>query len=306
MRKRTILHTARLSLREFDYLDTKFIHHLVNTPEWLQFIGDRGVQSEKDAIAYLDNGPLKSYAVNGFGLWLVELRETGIPIGMCGLIKRDTLDDVDIGFAMLPEYAGNGYGFEIASATLKYGIEELKLKTILAITDPANIASIRLLMKIGLRFEKTIQSHGDQLLLFSTDKPMDDLVEIDQLSALFFDIFTNVGDKVPKVEVLNDLLIPTGSIINNTAGKSEIYSVKEFVESRSEILNSGRLTGFSEREVTSDTNIFEGIASRFVLYEKSGHLDGRYFETKGVKTIQFVRISNEWKIASVMWNDEVQ
>lgn len=304
MQKQQILQTTRLTLREFTYDDTDFIQHLVNTPEWLQFIGERNVKSEEDAIAYLDNGPLKSYAENGFGLWLVELTESGIPIGMCGLIRRETLDHVDIGFAMLPDYAGKGYGFEIASATLLYAVSELKLKTVLAITAPLNVASIKLLTKTGLRFVKTIQSDGETLLLFSTDKPKAEIAEIDRLTASFFDVFTNTADRNPNVEKLFDLFIADGLIINNSKGKSEVLSVEEFVSSRKEILSSGNLTGFSERELNGQTEIFDGIASRFVLYEKSGYLEGKYFETKGVKTIHFVKTASNWQIASVVWNDE--
>lgn len=165
-----ILETPRLILRQFRFSDAEFILQLVNTPSWLQFIGDRGVKNLEDAHNYLVNGPLKSYQENGFGLSCVELKDSGFPVGMCGLIKRDTLEDIDIGFAMLPEYAGKGYGFEVSSALLEYAREELRLQRIVAITDPENIFSISLLKKLGLQFERTIK-HGstkEELLLFAT------------------------------------------------------------------------------------------------------------------------------------------
>jgi len=165
-----ILETARLALREFTLQDAAFIIELVNTPGWIAFIGDRNIHTREAAEAYLANGPLKSYANNGFGLSLVALKESGVPIGMCGLIKRDTLEHVDIGFAFLPAFEGNGYGYEIASATLQYARETLQLPKIVAITVPYNERSIRLLEKIGLVFDKKIIPPGDdeELLYYRT------------------------------------------------------------------------------------------------------------------------------------------
>ncbi|MCW5517876.1 GNAT family N-acetyltransferase [Muriicola sp. Z0-33] len=163
-----ILQTQRLLLRQFNLQDADFILQLLNTPNWLKFIGDKGVRTREDAIEYLENGPIKSYNENGFGLWMVALKETDTPIGMCGLVNRESLQDIDIGFAFLPEFMQLGYGYEIASATLKYGKEVLDLGKIVAITDPKNIASIKLLTKIGLSFEKTLAlSDTDSVLVFT-------------------------------------------------------------------------------------------------------------------------------------------
>jgi len=125
----------------------------------------------EDARKYITNGPMEMYARLGFGLYLVQLKDGGIPIGLCGLIKRDGLDDVDIGFAFLPDYRTRGYAYEAAAATMTYGKEVLKLERIVAITSPDNEASGRLLEKLGLRFEHTIRlSEGaDEVKLFSTD-----------------------------------------------------------------------------------------------------------------------------------------
>ncbi|MBL7962195.1 GNAT family N-acetyltransferase, partial [bacterium] len=111
-----ILETSRLTIRELNSDDAEFILKLVNTPTWLKFIGDRGVKNLDDAKKYIENGPVKSYADNGFGLYLMELKIGKAPIGMCGLIKRDFLPDPDIGFALMPEFEGKGYGYESASA----------------------------------------------------------------------------------------------------------------------------------------------------------------------------------------------
>ncbi len=164
-----ILETERLNLREFTTDDTLFIIELLNSPGWIEFIGDRNIKTEEQAKQYLENGPIKSYSVNGYGLSLVELKESKIPIGMCGIIKRDNMEHPDIGFAFLPEFTGKGYAFEIANATLLFAKNELKLSKIMAITIPHNISSIKLLEKIGLQFIKPFSFPDDkeELMLFS-------------------------------------------------------------------------------------------------------------------------------------------
>lgn len=160
-----ILETERLRLRKFTLDDTKFIIELLNSPGWIEFIGDRNVKTEEQAIEYLKNGPLKSYKQNGFGLSLVETKDDQ-PIGMCGILKRDTLENPDIGFAFLPEFTGKGYAYEIANATLSYAINNLKISKISAITLPHNISSIKLLEKIGMKPVKSFLQNGEDLLLF--------------------------------------------------------------------------------------------------------------------------------------------
>ena len=158
----TILETQRLVLRRISVDDAEFILELLNQPSFLRYIGDKEVRNNADAVRYLQTGPISSYERFGFGLYLVELKETGLPIGMCGLLKRDTLPEVDIGFAFLPSYWSLGYALESASAVMNYGREVLGLRRIVAITSPDNDASIRLLEKIGLRFERMIKLSEDQ------------------------------------------------------------------------------------------------------------------------------------------------
>ena len=168
MTSQTILETERLILREFNTTDAEFILLLLNTPTWLKFIGDKNVHSSEDAEQYLINGPLKSYHENGFGLWLVLLKDSNISIGMCGLVKRDYLQDIDIGFALMPEYEGKGYGLEMANATLVHSRKNLLINSVVAITDANNSSSIKLLNKLGLHYEKQVESaEGDEVLLFS-------------------------------------------------------------------------------------------------------------------------------------------
>jgi len=165
-----ILETDRLRLREFTLNDAEFIVELLNSPGWLQFIGDRNIRTEEQAKNYLENGPIKSYKENGYGLSLVEKKEDNLAIGMCGIIKREFLDYPDIGFAFLPGFNGKGYAFEITSATMDYAKQQLNLAKILAITVSDNSKSIRLLEKIGLKFIKTINlpTSKEELLLYST------------------------------------------------------------------------------------------------------------------------------------------
>ncbi len=152
----TVLTTNRLTLRRLSPDDADFIVELLNDPAFIRFIGDKRVRNAADAREYILEGPVASYQRNGFGLWLVELKDSGLPVGMCGLLKRDSLPDVDIGFAFLPAYRSQGYAFEAASAVLHYGRTELGLKRIVAITDPENADSIRVLGKIGMRFERMV------------------------------------------------------------------------------------------------------------------------------------------------------
>ncbi|WP_103068774.1 GNAT family N-acetyltransferase [Aquimarina sediminis] len=306
MQTKTILETERLSLREFNLEDSEFILKLVNSPKWLEFIGDRNVTTKEEARAFLKNGAIKSYSENGFGFWMVQLKNDKLPIGMCGLVKRETLDDIDIGFAMLPQYLGLGYGYEIANATMNYAKNILKIDKILGITDTNNIASINLLNKIGLRFVKTLKlSENDTVLLFSNVKNKNDENKINELTASFFDVFTNTNGRIPNVEGITEMFISDGMIINNTTGTPEIYSIKQFLASRKEILSNGSLTNFREAEIWFKTNIYGNIAQRFCLYEKSGKLNDKEFESRGIKTFQFIKVNQEWKISSLAWNDEI-
>jgi ribosomal-protein-alanine N-acetyltransferase len=156
-----VIETERLILRRIKVADAAFILDLLNQPSFLRFIGDRGVRSLADAEKYIRLGPLDSYARLGFGLYRVELKDGRAPAGICGLIKRETLEDVDIGFAFLPQFWSKGYAFESASAVMAYAREVLKLKRVLAIVAPDNEASIKLIEKLGMKFERPITWPGD-------------------------------------------------------------------------------------------------------------------------------------------------
>jgi RimJ/RimL family protein N-acetyltransferase len=157
-----ILETERLSLRQLSANDAEFIFGLVNQPSFIKNIGDRGVRTNADAVAYIQKGPVASYERFGFGLYLVELKESATPIGICGLLKRDSLPDVDIGFAFLPEFWSRGYAVESAAAVMDYGRKLLGIGRIVAITAPHNFGSIKVLEKVGFRFEGMMRLSEDE------------------------------------------------------------------------------------------------------------------------------------------------
>lgn len=165
-----VLETERLVLRRLTLDDAEFIFRLVNEPAWLRYIGDKHVRNLDDARNYLRTGPLDMYQRFGFGMFLCELKSTGEAIGSCGLLKRDTLPDPDIGYAFLPEHWGKGYALEAASAVLKYGHREHRLPRILAITSPDNERSIQVLQKCGMHFQRSIEmAERDQVKLFAVE-----------------------------------------------------------------------------------------------------------------------------------------
>ena len=157
----TVLETRRLVLRRLTPQDAEFMLALLTDPAWIRFIGDRGVRSVDGARDYLANGPIAMYTLHGFGLYLVELRDGAQPLGICGLIKRVGLDDPDLGFAFMPQFRGLGYAAESAQAVLDYGRKVLGMQRVVAITSPDNDDSIKLLQRIGFRFERRVRLAGD-------------------------------------------------------------------------------------------------------------------------------------------------
>ncbi len=169
----SVLETERLVVRRFHEGDAPFILELLNEPGWLRYIGSKNVHSLEDAKRYLIEGPIKSYATHGFGLFCVDLKK-GPSVGMCGFIRRDDLEEVDIGFAFLENHARKGYAKESASALLDPGRRMFGLSEIVAITLPENIASIRLIEKLGMHFKRTVTLPRDGKPLRLYSKELDD------------------------------------------------------------------------------------------------------------------------------------
>ncbi|MEP2935219.1 MAG: GNAT family N-acetyltransferase [Gilvibacter sp.] len=166
-----IIQTQNLYLREAHSKDAAFILQLVNTPTWLQHIGDRNVHSIEEAQEFIQSRLVHSYKTHGYGLYVVLLKDHQIPIGLFGFVKRDYLDHPDIGFALLPNYTGQGYGKEAANASMEYGVNQLGFPVVLGITSQENIVSQRLLARLGLQNVGLITppEESKPLVLFKLD-----------------------------------------------------------------------------------------------------------------------------------------
>lgn len=167
----TIIETERLTMRRAEVDDAAFIVELLNDPGWLRFIGNKNVRTPEDARAYIARALVSMYERLGFGLYLVERKADGAPVGLCGLIKRDSLEDVDLGFAFLPQFRGEGYAREAAAAVMEHARADFGLKRLVAITTQDNEASSRLLEKLGFRFERVIRTPeaDEELKLFAAE-----------------------------------------------------------------------------------------------------------------------------------------
>lgn len=157
-----ILETERLILRRLTTDDAPFMLALLNEPGFLEGIGDKGVRTLEDARAYLVDGPIASYAQHGFGLWHVATKHDNVAVGTCGLLKRDHFDDADIGYAFLAAFGGKGYALEAAAAVLDYSRTQFGLARVIAVVNDGNTRSIRLLDKLGFRFERMVRMPGEE------------------------------------------------------------------------------------------------------------------------------------------------
>lgn len=162
--------TERLTIRELTAGDAGFILELLNEPGFLGGIGDRGVRDLDGALRYIQDGPAASYARHGYGLWRVELRDSGEPVGMCGLLRRDTLPEPDLGYAFLQRHWQRGYAVEAGAAVLRYARETLALPRVLAIVNPDNAASVKVLERLGMQAQGTIRlgAENRDVRLFAT------------------------------------------------------------------------------------------------------------------------------------------
>lgn len=167
----TVLETERLRLREITTNDAEFLLGLLNEPSFIQNIGDKNVRTIADASHYALNGPIASYKQHGFGLYLVALKESGEPVGICGLVRRDSLPDADLGYAFLPAYWRQGYALEATAAIKRYAFAVLGHRQLLAIVNPENASSIRVLEKIGLKFKRMVRMSDDtpEICLYSSE-----------------------------------------------------------------------------------------------------------------------------------------
>lgn len=161
-----ISETERLIIRQFNLDDTEFIIHLLNDESFIRYIADKNVRTRTDAIRYLTCVPLLSYQKFGFGLNMVTLKNSGTPIGICGLLKREELEHPDLGFAFLPDFRGKGYAMEAAKSVLETEMAHYSMNRVLAITLPENLNSNRLLEKLGFEYTRMIEIYGAQNKLY--------------------------------------------------------------------------------------------------------------------------------------------
>jgi RimJ/RimL family protein N-acetyltransferase len=166
-----VIETERLTLREMSEADAAFVLELLNDADFKRNIADRGVRTPEDARRYIAERFAESYRRHGFGLWLVETKETGAPAGICGLVKRDTLPGVDIGYAFLPSFRARGYAYESAAGVLRQARDVLGLRRLYAVVNPDNAGSIRVLEKLGMKFERMVKLSAEEpeVKLFSAD-----------------------------------------------------------------------------------------------------------------------------------------
>ncbi|MEP7255080.1 MAG: GNAT family N-acetyltransferase [Ferruginibacter sp.] len=293
----TSITTNRLLIEPLAITDNTFILELVNSKGWLEFIGDRNVHSEDDAVAYIqkiNDNPNVMY-------WVVRFKDNSTPAGVITFIKRDYLDHHDIGFAFLPAFANNGYAYEASKAVLSEAVKNSAHSYILATTMATNGSSIKLLEKLGLQFDKEIEVNDEKLQLYSisTDK-----LYISEITKTFFAVFTNKNKKQPGFDELNRICIPEVMLIRKENEDVSVYNLTTFIEPRKKILFDGTLSEFEENETYQETKVINNIAQRYSEYEKSGILDNKAFKQEGYKFLQFIKNGNQWKISSVIWEDK--
>ena len=156
-----ILSTERLTICKITLKEASFIRELMNDKDWIQNIGDRGIHTDEDAENHIKERFFKSYDEFGFGFYVLRLKSTNQPIGTAGLIDRDGIEGIEIGYGLLPAFRGKGYAFEATQAIFNYAKNELMIDKIVAIVSPLNEKSIVLLEKLGLRYEKMVQLPGE-------------------------------------------------------------------------------------------------------------------------------------------------
>jgi RimJ/RimL family protein N-acetyltransferase len=304
-----ILETPRLRVRWFTAADADFLRQLLNDPGWLANIGERNVRTHRQALNWIATRHTATYGRLGFGFWGVERKSDGALMGMCGLIKRDTLMEPDVGYALLPAFRGQGYAREAAAACVRYGQDVLGLPEVWGITGPDNAASAAVLQQIGLADAGITRLVGEERETWLFKSPRvaegDDRAQIGALTRRFLSAFTNRDGAIPTLPALPHFFMRDAPVrVADALGTISTTGVHGFIAPRAELLVRGRLVDFEEHEIAERTDIQGAIAQRWLRYTRRGTLDGVEFEGGGTKTLQFVRTPRGWKIASLMWTDD--
>ena len=306
-----ILETDRLRLRWFvdTAADADFLHALLNDPGWLANIGERHVRTRRQARHWIATRHTATYGRLGFGFWAVERKSDGALMGMCGLVKRDTLLEADVGYALMPAFRGQGYAREAAAACVRYALDVLGLPEVWGITGPDNAASATVLRQIGLRDAGITRLVGEERQTWVFKSPRaehgDDHAQIDALTRRLLGAFTNREGVIPTLPALPHYFMLDATVrVADTLGTVVTTDIHGFIGPRADLLAHGRLVDFEEHETESRTDVHGGIAQRWLRYAKRGTLDGVAFEGAGTKSLQFVRTERGWKIASLVWTDD--
>ncbi len=306
-----ILETDRLRLRWFTATptDADFLLALLNDPGWLANIGERNVRTRRQALAWIATRHTATYGRLGFGFWAVERKSDDVLVGMCGLIKRDTLMEADVGYALMPAFRGQGYAREAAAACVRYALDVLGLPEVWGITGPANAGSAAVLRQVGLHDAGITRLVGEEreTWLFKSPRPHrgDDRAQVDALTQRFLAAFTNRDGAIPTLPALPHYFMLDATVrVADALGTVTTTDLHGFIAPRAELLAGGRLRDFEEHETESRTELHGAIAQRWLRYAKRGTLDGVPFAGAGTKSLQFVRTERDWKIASLVWTDD--
>jgi RimJ/RimL family protein N-acetyltransferase len=303
-----VLKTERLSLRWARPEDAEFICELLNEPSWLANIGDRGVRTPDDARVWIEERLLGNCWRQGFGFWVVERTADGALLGICGLVLRDGLPNVDVGYALLPRFWGAGYAREAAAASLRYGADVLGLTRLLAITSAANAASARVLEAIGMHFEglQQLPDYAEPSRLFGwtavAAAPLDDRAQIELLLQKFSNALSN-RHGLATLAALPHWLLPQASLTRGSAAGLSSVSLQGFMTQRAHLLMGERLLGFEEQTVEQRIEVFGRVAQAWLRYRRSGQMDGTQISGEGFKSLQLLKTEAGWKIASLAWQD---
>jgi RimJ/RimL family protein N-acetyltransferase len=298
-----VLETERLTLRWFGDDDAQFVLGLLNEPSWVRNIGDRGVRTVEQARAWVAEKLGASYWQRGLGLWAIERRSDHVLVGMCGLIERDELPAIDIGYALLPSFWRQGLAREAVAACLDYARKVLGQARVLAIVQPENAPSIRLLEAVGLsRVGSHRATDGADLALFAVGEEAT-VEEIPSLVRRFYNAFCN-RDRTAPIASVPSMFLPGATVTAVRDGQAETMTMRDFVLPRAALLLDGRLTDFQEREVAGRTEVRGALAHHASRYEKEGILDGIHHRGVGEKDFQLVRTPRGWKIAGLVWQDD--
>lgn len=292
----TPLLSERLSITALNKTDGKFLLELVNTEGWLTYIGDWNIHSHEDALNCIQ----KITDSSAISFWITRLRQNDAPAGIISLIKRDHLEHPDIGFAFLPSFANRGYAYEAGTAVLNHIICNTGHSAILGITIAKNIRYIKLLNKLGLRFQREAEVEKEKLQVYILSK---DKFHISEITRSFFSSFTNKENSTPNFDLLSRISIPEILIVNRKESQPIRYTLDSFLEPRRRTLTDGTLVEFEEKEIYNETKIANNKATRYSEYEKSGLLKGKKFSQRGHKLFQFIKIDQIWKICTMIWED---